>query len=118
MDRDMDEMLVSQEKMLERLNRESAPRDQIKRAFTVHLARLFEWLSKQPHIRVLRVNYNDLLADPEPQVERVNAFLGGRMDTVQMARSVDPSLYRNRKDASVGAVEAGDPQATRAGKDI
>jgi hypothetical protein len=105
MDREFDEMLDSQEKMLARLNRDSAPRDQVKRAFTVHLTRLFDWLSKQPHIMLLRVSYNDLLERPEVQAERVNAFLGGKLDTARMARSVDRSLYRNRKDSGDEATE-------------
>src|SRR5690348_9725375 len=33
MERDMDEMLVSQEKMLERLGREAVPREEMKRAY-------------------------------------------------------------------------------------
>jgi hypothetical protein len=97
MDRDMDEMLLSQEKMLERLNRESAPRDEVRRAFTGHLARLFDWLAKQANIQVLRVNYNELLEHPQRQIERLNAFLGGQLDAERMAQAVDPALYRNRK---------------------
>ena len=38
----------------------------------------------------------DMLGDPRPQIERVNAFLGGKLDTARMAEVVDPALYRNR----------------------
>src|SRR5438270_5105425 len=37
MERDLDEMLLSQEKMLERLNRPAAPREQIRQSYTLHL---------------------------------------------------------------------------------
>src|SRR5438105_11884576 len=37
MERDLDEVLASQEKMLQRLGRKAAPRDQMKRSFNVHL---------------------------------------------------------------------------------
>lgn len=97
MERDLDEMLVSQEKMLERLNREAAPRDAIKKAFLSHLDRLHAWLAQQPHMPVLYVKYSELVADPEGQAARVNTFLGGLADTAAMAGAVDPSLYRNRK---------------------
>src|SRR5438128_2110978 len=40
MDRDMDEVLDSQEKMLRRLGRPAAPRDEIARAYGLHLTRL------------------------------------------------------------------------------
>ncbi|WP_165068187.1 sulfotransferase family protein [Paludisphaera rhizosphaerae] len=102
MRRDFDEMLASQEKMLARLGRPSAPRDEIKRAFTQHLQRLFAWLEKQPNMHVLFVDHHDLVADPSPQVARINAFFGGRLDEAKMIEAVDPSLYRNRKGETAG----------------
>ncbi len=97
MERDLDEMLASQEKMLERLNREAAPREDIKRAFVKHLERLRDWLGEQPHIKVLYVKYSDLVEHPEEQSRRVSQFLGGKPDPKSMAGAVDSSLYRNRK---------------------
>jgi hypothetical protein len=102
MRRDLDEMLDSQEKMLARLGRPSAPRDEIKRAFTQHLDRLLAWLEKQPNMPVLFVRHGDLVADPRAQVERINAFFGGRLDIEAMVAAVDPSLYRNRKAEAAG----------------
>jgi hypothetical protein len=97
MERDFDEMLASQEKMLERLGRPAAPRDEIKRFFTMHLNRLGKWLDQQPHMKVLRICYNDLVQKPEEQARRVHEFLDGQVDVAKMAGAVDPSLYRNRK---------------------
>jgi hypothetical protein len=97
MERDMDEMLLSQEKMLARLNKPAAPRAAIKRAFIEHLHNLLEWLSDQPNIELLHVCYNDLLERPEGQTDRISAFLQGRAKSQSMAKTVDPSLYRNRK---------------------
>jgi hypothetical protein len=96
-DRDLDEVLRSQEKMLQRLDRTPAPREEIRRSFTLHLERLREWLQEQPNMQVLGVSYNDLIERPEEQAERVSKFLGGRPDIGKMARTVDPALYRNRK---------------------
>ena len=78
MERDLDEMLVSQEKMLARLG-EPAPRDQIKPAFAEHLERLRDWLPRQPNIEVLYVSYNDLLERPAEGASRVAAFFLGRL---------------------------------------
>jgi hypothetical protein len=97
MERDLDEMLVSQERMLERLNRPAAPREAVKGAFTRHLEKLHAWLDRQEHIRVLRVNYRELVEHPEHMARRVNDFLGGEGDVEAMGAAVDPSLYRNRK---------------------
>jgi hypothetical protein len=97
MERDLDEMLVSQEKMLERRSREPAPRDEIKRAFVKHLERLRDWLDRQPNMEVLHVKYSDLVERPEEQSVRVSEFLAGMADAEAMTQAVDPSLYRNRK---------------------
>jgi hypothetical protein len=103
MRRHLDEMLISQEKMLERLNRPVAPRSEIKLAFTKHLERLRDWLEHQPNMEVLDVSYNDLLERPETESRRVSTFLGGRADAAKMAITVDPSLYRNRRAVGDGA---------------
>lgn len=99
MNRDLDEMLDSQEKMLARLGRPAAPREQIKAAYLLHLERLHAWLERQPNFTVLRVNYNDLIERPTEQAERVRAFLDGHVDVAGMVKSVDPTLYRNRRAA-------------------
>jgi hypothetical protein len=97
MERDLEEMLVSQEKMLQRLGRPAAPREEIKRAFTLHLERLHEWLARQPNMHVLRVSYNALLQHPPEQARLVAEFLCGKVDLERMVNSVDRTLYRNRK---------------------
>lgn len=99
MDRDLDEMLVSQEKMLQRLNRPAAPREEMKHHFRIHLEKLYAWLGRQSHIRVLRVNYNELMQKPADAARLVSEFLDGRVDGERMAEAVDPALYRNRRPA-------------------
>ncbi len=97
MERDLDEMLVSQEAMLQRRARAAAPREDIKRAFQKHLERLHEWLPEQPNMAVVYVKYSDLINNPAEQAQRVSDFLGGKADPKAMVAAVDPSLYRNRK---------------------
>jgi hypothetical protein len=100
MERDVDEMLVSQEKMLQRLGRSAIPREEMKRFYSLHLKKLREWLRQQRHMKVLYVSYNDLIKIPEVQAKRVSAFLDGRVNIERMMETVDPALYRNRKIAS------------------
>jgi len=96
MEREIDEVLTSQEKMLQRLGQKAAPREAMKQSFAVHLERLFDWLPRQPHLQVLRVNYNKLLEDPSACVGEVGGFLGGRVATAEMMAAIDAGLYRNR----------------------
>ena len=68
-------------------------------AFSLHLERLFAWLPEQEHMRVLRVSYNDLIADPDGHVAQIARFLDDRPSIADMLSAIDPSLYRNRKSA-------------------
>jgi hypothetical protein len=96
MERNLEEVLLSQEKMLARLGRPAAPRDEIVRAFVQHLDRLHEWLAGQRNMAILRVSYQALVEQPREQAESIRSFLGGQGDVEGMVGAVDPSLYRNR----------------------
>jgi hypothetical protein len=97
MERDLEETLLSQEKMLKRLGRPAAPREQIVQAYTLHLERLRDWLGQQSHMGLLYVSYNELVEQPRAQAERVFEFLDGQVNVEGMVQAVDGSLYRNRK---------------------
>ena len=97
--RDIDEILASQRKMLIHRGEDPDKQDdaQMKRLFEKHVRQVEEWLAAQKHIQTLYVHYSDMLGNPGPQIERVNAFLGGKLDPARMAEVVDPQLYRNKK---------------------
>ena len=97
MQRDLDEVLASQEKMLQRRNATGAKPEEMKKAFTIHLEKLFDWLEKQDHIRLEVIDYANVLTDASGAAQKVNDFLGGIMTTDAMVKAVDPTLYRNRK---------------------
>lgn len=96
MRRDIDEIIASQEKMLIRRGVTVPDPDAIKGAFQVHLEKLFQWLPSRNYIRILEVNYNDLLASPYPNSRRIADFIPLPLDIARMSASVDTSLYRNR----------------------
>jgi hypothetical protein len=96
MERELEEVLDSQEKMLARLGNPSAPRDQVAKNFKLHLAKLKSWLASQKNIGLLYVSYNDLMQEPAAIAAQVNEFLGGQLDVEEMTGAVDPALYRNR----------------------
>ncbi|MDZ4658613.1 MAG: sulfotransferase [Bythopirellula sp.] len=95
-ERDLAEVLASQDKMLARSGRKGASHAMMRSAFEKHLAKLDGWLQTQPHIRLLRLNYPEVIAQPLAQAERIKSFLGLDLDPEKMAAAVDPSLYRNR----------------------
>jgi len=102
MERDLDEMLISQEKMLKRLGRPGAPHEEMKQAFVRHLDKVHRWLNSQPHVTILRVSYKDLLHRPAELAEQVRSFLAQDLNIEKMTQTVDRSLYRNRRESRVG----------------
>jgi hypothetical protein len=66
--------------------------------FQKHLTSVQEWLGSQPNVSVLYVHYSEMLADPLPQIDTINKFLGGDLDIEKMTDVIDPNLYRNRRE--------------------
>lgn len=98
MERQMEEVLASQKKMLARRGEptDRVSDEEMARLFAKHLQKVKLWLAAQPNFAVLYVDYNRMLADPGPFVHQINQFLGGGLDTAAMLAAVDPQLYRNR----------------------
>lgn len=98
--RSMPEILASQRKMLIRRgeNPDKMEDEEMAELFAKHVAQVEQWLNDQPNISVLFVHYSDILSKPEQESKAINAFLGGYLDTQQMATVIDPDLYRNRQE--------------------
>lgn len=98
MQRALPEVLASQKKMLERRGEptDRVSDEELTRLFTKHVQKVETWLRAQPNFQALTVDYNRMLADPQPWVRQINQFLEGRLDEARMIEVVDPALYRNR----------------------
>jgi hypothetical protein len=98
MRRNMDEVLASQKKMLERSSKEGAnvSDEKLAELFTSQLAKFDRWVAARNNIALLSIDYKDMVASPKAQCEKISEFLGGVLDTDAAAAAVDPSLYRNR----------------------
>jgi hypothetical protein len=96
--RNLNEVLASQTEMLSRLGKDSGEVDDetLRRLYERQLIDVQGWLSSQAHFRVLYVEYQDVLSDPEAVVRAVDDFLGGGLDTDAMLQVPDRSLYRQR----------------------
>lgn len=98
MRRKVDEILASQAKMLENRGEESKVDDPtMANLFKKHLQQVRAWMNSQPNLIYLDLDYNAMLADPEPYVRQINQFLGGALDEEKMRTVIDPALYRQRK---------------------
>lgn len=105
-ERRLDEVLASQERMLVRLggSAETAketvlPADRLAQIFASQLVTVMAWLDAQPNLTWLHLSHGDLIAEPRESAARIDDFLGGALDRVAMAAAVEPDLHRVRADA-------------------
>lgn len=98
MRRDLDEVLVSQAKMIDRLGtRDAAAGDEaMKEAYRNDIVRTRLLCKKRPHMELVEIHYRETIEDPAASARKVNAFLGGSLDEAAMRAAVDESLYRNK----------------------
>jgi hypothetical protein len=102
MKRDLGEIVVSQNKMLDaRGESRGAADDRMLVNYVQHLEHVERFLARRSCFSTLMVDYADVLTSPREQAARINTFLGGRLDVDRMAAVAEPSLYRNRRPASV-----------------
>ncbi|CAA0102462.1 Uncharacterised protein [Halioglobus japonicus] len=102
MRRDLDEIIASQSKMIEHRGSDGAEleAEQLTRAYKNHLKDIYIWMGPKSNIRVVSVNYRDLIDRPSDVSADVANFLGGNLDPDKMAAVVDADLYRNRATSS------------------
>ena len=98
MHRNLNEILASQQKMLHNReeNADAVDDAEMARLFEMHLAQVDAWMSQQPNMQVLHIDYNAMLLDPAPFVAQIDQFLQRALDPAAMETVVDPNLYRNR----------------------
>ena len=99
MRRNMEEVLSSQRQMLVRDGKQDdkVPDGKLAELYGEHLKKMETWLEQQPNMSTLFINYNQVLRDPGPEVNRINQFLGGNLAVKPMLQVVDKNLYRERR---------------------
>jgi sulfotransferase family protein len=101
MEREIKEILASQQKMLARRNKTSQVSDaEMEQQFRKHLSIIKPWLIRQPNMEVLYVSYNGLISEPDPLCRRVVKFVGLDLDLSKMLAVPSRELYRNRAPGS------------------
>jgi len=99
MRRDLDEVLASQNKMIERLGTQdsSAAEEAMKEAYRNDIVRTRLLCKKRANFELLEVHYKATIANAADTARSVNAFVGGHLDETAMQAAVDADLYRNRR---------------------
>jgi hypothetical protein len=97
MERELQEVLASQQKMLKNRQENSQVLDtELSAQFETHLALIKYWLARQPNMEVIYISYNRMLGEPRIYCERVTDFVGLPLNMEKMLAIPNPALYRNR----------------------
>ena len=99
MERDIDEILASQKRMLSRgevVEEKPLSDKALRQSYQAHLEQVKSFLSKKDWLKVMFVSYNQVLNDPEGEFRRVARFLDNLVEPSAMSKVVDPELYRER----------------------
>ena len=96
--RKMEEILASQRKMFERLQKAPDKIDDLvlSRKFNVHLANIQRWIKGKNNMECLNLNYGETIRDPIGQAKKIVGFLGRSLSVDAMTGVINPDLYRNR----------------------
>ena len=101
MHRNLQEVLASQQTMLERQGKAKGTLGPAELAAVLDrqagdVARV---MAARPHVRVLHLDYREVVRRPAEAARRLNVFLGGKLNLDAMVAAVDPALHR-QKDRS------------------
>ena len=106
MHRDLHEVMASQSKMLEQRGEPkggeadadaNANDDALTASYEKDVEKTKRLLARRSCFDLLDVDYKAVLEDAAGAAERIDAFVGGRLDVGAMAAVVDQQLYRNRR---------------------
>ncbi len=105
-ERDLDELLDSQDRMLERRGQTHASLERrriLKDEYARATVRAKAMLGTRPLTQLLTVDHRSAISGPLATAQRISDFLGGGLDPATMAAAIDPALYRNRSTRAEGA---------------
>jgi hypothetical protein len=96
--RNLDEVITSQNKMIDRLGTTdtSAENEAMKEAYRNDIVRTRLLCRNRSNFDLIEIHYSSTVEDPAGTAHKVNTFLGGQLDEAAMQAAVDGSLYRNR----------------------
>jgi len=102
MERDLYEVVSSQNAMLARKNKTKIKDDQ----FDLRLLDTFkgivkkskQWMLTRNNVEVHFVSHRTLFENPKEEIKKINLFMDGQLNEEAMLKIIDPSLYRTKSD--------------------
>ncbi|MBN1390907.1 MAG: sulfotransferase [Candidatus Thermoplasmatota archaeon] len=96
--RDIDEIVVSQKKMMVRRGEdpEKVHDEEMRALLRSYLKNLKIFVGRKNNMDVCYISYNDLMREPDLSIEEIVEFFDGGLDPQKMREAIDEDLYRNR----------------------
>jgi len=96
--RNMQELLASQKKMLVRRGEDpdAVPDDVMAGKFEDHLRKVRNYIAKASNMECCYLDYNDSLKSPAVASRQITDFLQLSLNVEAMTAAVNPNLYRNK----------------------
>lgn len=100
MERSLEEIVASQQSMLEGLGKKGAgiAPEKMVDIYAKELATILMWVEKQPHFTTLRLSYNEILSRPEVVIPDLIGFVGSQAKPDDLIKVLDHSLYRSKSN--------------------
>lgn len=101
MERDLNEIIASQNKMLRRKNAQPGQQsaEQLFALFSKHLSVVKKQIRQTRFMEIIFVDYRDLIDHPQNISMQIARFLGADLNITAMIKAVQPQLYRNRLES-------------------
>lgn len=97
MQRNMNEVLHSQETMLGHTNREAYNTTNISKAYIQQVTNAIKWCNEH-QIPTIAIDYNQILTDPNDTISNLGKFLNLPKGIIpELHNVIDPSLYRSKE---------------------
>lgn len=98
MERDINEVIASQHKMLVNLGKakESTYSFGLAQSFKENVNAMKNWANSHHNIEILSVNHIDVINNPLIESERIKTFLKTEINTEKMSTVVDKSMHRSK----------------------
>jgi len=95
MTRDLGEVIKSQQKMIGKRT-DTLPITLLK-AYQDQLNQIEIWKGREPGVELIYVDYKDVLNNTQLIIDKIESFVGKKMNKTEMAKCIDTALYRNKE---------------------
>ena len=90
--RDLNNVLNSQNKMLQDYGKPLQENNMVKHIFEKALKEIEQWIKKQKNMQVLSINYADVINKPDGNADKLKTFLARRLDTKKMTTAISSNV--------------------------